>query len=199
MTWWLVTWSTYASWLPGDLRGFQTWRGREYVPPPKRFAKPGQATYDPGVYRERLEESQSKSGNRVLFSPQERTLIARAVVEEIDRLPMTAAILAVSATHCHLLARFGALSIRKTVGILKGEATKELRRHGWSDKRIWGRECHMRSKQNGREFATAFRYIRNHRREDGVVYVWPAFIEIANELEKNDRTAIGLGLEPKHQ
>jgi hypothetical protein len=31
---WLVTWVTYGSWLPGDPRGFRTFRGREYVPPP---------------------------------------------------------------------------------------------------------------------------------------------------------------------
>ena len=51
--WWLVTFGTYGVWLPGDPRGFQTWRGREYVPPPARYAKPGEATYDPAPHRTR--------------------------------------------------------------------------------------------------------------------------------------------------
>src|SRR5258708_35638890 len=59
MTWWLVTWSTYGSWLPGDPRGFQIWRGQEYVPPPKRYAKPGEDTYDRSKYVQRHQEAKS--------------------------------------------------------------------------------------------------------------------------------------------
>ena len=130
MTWWLVTWSTYGSWLPGDPRGFQTWRGKEYVLPPKRYAKVGEDTYDPAKYAGRYQNAKATTGETVRLSVDQRTCVLDVVVAEIMKLPLIPAALSVSAEHCHLLSKFGALKIRPTVGVLKGEATKALRASG---------------------------------------------------------------------
>jgi hypothetical protein len=105
----------------------------------------------------------------------QRKCVLKAVVDEIARLTLVPAALSVSGEHCHLLAKFGALKIRPTIGVLKGEATKALREAGFVSERIWSRECHPKSKQEGREFQVAFRYVKNHDREGAAVHVWPAF------------------------
>jgi hypothetical protein len=176
MTWWLVTWSTYGSWLPGDPRGFQTWRGKEYVPPPKRYAKAGEATYNAAIYSQRLQESKSTmTGEVVHLSIAHRQCVLNAVIEQIRKLPLIPAALSVSREHCHLLSKFGALKIRPTIGVLKGEATKALREAGLSCERIWSRECHPKSKREGHEFEIALRYVKNHETENAATHIWPAF------------------------
>lgn len=175
MKWWLVTWSTYASWLPGDPRGFQTWRGREYVPPPKRYAKPGETTYDAKQYAARYQAAKASSDAPVRLSPAERQTALHAVVEQLERLPVNSAVMAAASEHCHLLAKFGELKIRVTVGFLKAAATKKLHANGFSRSEPWGKECHMKSKAEGREFRTAFDYVCNHIHEGAAVYVWPQF------------------------
>src|SRR5258707_2097079 len=136
MAWWLVTWSTYGSWLPGDPRGFQIWRGQEYVPPPKRYAKPGEDTYDRSKYVQRHQEAKSMLTSEVVhLSITQRKCVLNAVVDQIARIALIPAALSVSGEHCHLLSKFGALKIRTTIGVLKGEATKALRDSGLSSER----------------------------------------------------------------
>jgi hypothetical protein len=85
MTWWLVTWSTYGSWLPGDPRGFQTWRGKEYVPPPKRYAKPGEETYDPSKYAKTYQLAKVMVPEPVKLTQVQRQFAVDAVVAEIAK------------------------------------------------------------------------------------------------------------------
>ena len=58
--WWLVSWTTYGTWLPGDERGYCTWRKRTYVAPPKRFAKPGEPQHRHGCCAEQNQDQQSQ-------------------------------------------------------------------------------------------------------------------------------------------
>jgi hypothetical protein len=177
MSWWLVTWSTYGSWLPGDPRGFQTRRGNEYVPPPKRYAKSGEPTYNPSDYSNRYQAAKAVVSGSIKLGPGQRKCVLEAVVGQISRLPVIAAALTVSSEHSHLLAKFGNLRIRQTAGVLKGEATKALHDAGFSEERIWGAECHMKSKKEGREFQIAFTYVVNHVNEGAEVFIWPEFRE----------------------
>jgi len=113
----------------------------------------------------------------VRLSVKERKCVLGAVVEEISGLSLIPAALSVSGEHCHLLSKFGALKIRPTIGVLKGEATKALRSSGFANDRVWSRECHPKSKRDGREFMIALKYVSNHQREGAAVYVWPNFRE----------------------
>jgi hypothetical protein len=178
MTWWLITWSTFGSWLPGDPRGFQTWRGKECVPPPTRYAKAGEKIYNPAKYSARYRKVQAIVGETVRLSVNQRECVLDAVVGEIAKLSLIPAALSVSAEHCHFLSKFGALKIRPTIGVLKGEATKSLRASGFDSDRIWSRECHPKSKREGREFSTALTYVRNHANEGAAIYIWPNFRHI---------------------
>jgi hypothetical protein len=170
---WFVTWSTYGAWLPGDPRGFQTWRGRTYVPPPKRYAKPGEPVYDPSQYREDWKLSKAISGDAVRLTPEEQQIALDAFVMRIAELPpMVPRILSVGDWHMHLLAKFGSRKIRPTVGSLKQAATEAIPNPG-NRKRIWGYNCHMDSVKDRRHYQNLIRYVRCHRDEGALIYEWP--------------------------
>src|SRR5437016_14655262 len=70
---WFVTWTTYGSWLPGDRRGFRTLRGKEYIPPPRRYAKPGEEDYNPKNYADRYRQAKKAVPLPVRLSEEEKT------------------------------------------------------------------------------------------------------------------------------
>ncbi|MEX2288019.1 MAG: hypothetical protein WD648_13075 [Planctomycetaceae bacterium] len=173
--WWLVTWTTFGTWLPGDPRGFQTWRGRQYVPPPKRYAKAGEPTYDSAQFSDEHKRASAIAGEAVYLSSAQQELVRDAVIDEIASIPIIAAILAIKKAHVHLLAKFGPFDIRATVGRLKAAATRLLGEQGFEDKRVWSRNCHMKSKTTAREIRGAFDYIRKHGKNGALIHIWQGF------------------------
>lgn len=179
MKWWLVTWSTYGTWLPGDPRGFQTWRGMENVPPPIRYAKPGEKIYAASEYEDRYRTARvSMKGQPITLNPSNRRIALNALVEKIDELLDCPSIIAVAGEHCHLLAKFGALEIRPTIGFVKAAATRKLHERGFEQDDPWAKECHIKSKREGREFQVAFEYVHRHIDQGAEVYVWPDFQDL---------------------
>ena len=171
--WWFITCTTFGTWLPGDPRGFQTWRGRRYVPPPKRYAKPGEQTYCAVDYTDEYQATMDAlSEGSVHLSTEQRNLAVGAIVADVAETTVYPAILSLGDVHLHFLAKFGSLRIRATMGRFKAAATDELHQHGLESKRVWTRGCHMKSKPTRDESITAFRYIRRHKAEDCVVHIW---------------------------
>lgn len=121
--WWLVTWTTYGSWLPGDPRGFRTWRGREFVPPRRRYAAVDETPYRAPDYAERYRLSKEICEDSVELSPDQRRIACDACVADINELRLAASVIAVGAVHTHLRARFGSRPIRPTAGRLKSMMT----------------------------------------------------------------------------
>ena len=72
---WLVTWTTYGTWLPGDPRGFRTWRGKVYVPPPARYGDSGESVYDPSHYVDRYQVAVDAVERPVLLSTSQRQAV----------------------------------------------------------------------------------------------------------------------------
>lgn len=168
---WFVTWTTYGSWLPGDPRGFQTWRGKEYIPPPPRYARGDEPTYDPAYYRERWRRIKKICPNPVLLSPLEQQLALTAVVQEIATLSLVPHILSIGRWHVHLVSEFGLLRIRPTVGRLKSTATRALPNPG-TRKRVWTDGCHMESLTTTTAVNNAVEYVRRHRDEGALIHEW---------------------------
>jgi hypothetical protein len=170
---WFVTWSTYGTWLPGDPRGFQTWRGRRYVPPPRRYAKPGEPVYDPRKHRIDLELAESISDEPVYLTVEEQKLALPAIVADIEKLhPMRPRIMSLGDWHVHLLAKFGTLKIRPTVGRLKQTATDAIPNPG-TRKRIWVAGCHMVSVKDEKHYQNLVNYVSGHRDEGALIHEWP--------------------------
>ena len=153
---------------------------KEYVPPSNRYAKPGEPTYEASQYADRYDSAKTLAPESVKLNVADRKCALKAVIDQIKKLSIVPAALAVGSEHAHLLAKFGSLKIRPTAGVLKGEATKALRETGFSEDQIWGAECHMKSKKEGCEFQIALRYVANHINEGAVVFIWPEFIDFVN-------------------
>lgn len=173
--WWFITWTTYGSWLPGDPRGFRTRDAKEYVPPPRRYAKPGEATYDSGEYADRHRRSLELSDSAVKFTDLQKKLVLDAIVEEIDSIPVKSAVVSVGATHIHWLALFDSRPIRTTVGRIKSVATRRLVEREFHGKRPWSKNCHMQSKSTEQEFRGAFRYIQRHVEDGCLIHTWSPY------------------------
>ena len=168
---WLVTINTYGTWLPGDPRGFQTRHGREHVPPPTRFAKPGEPTYNASEYEGLYQHARRISGDAMLFdSPMQQRVLA-CLVEHVAQLDIVPRVLSLGSWHAHLVAQFGRLKIRKTMGWLKGRATNMLRREGWT-RSVWAGGCDRRSKASPEALRNAIQYVRDHAKKGALVYEW---------------------------
>lgn len=172
--WWLVTFSTYGSWLPGDPRGFKTWRKRKYAPPPDGQSHFGEPTYNPEDYTEEHERTQRVTKEAVTFSENARRHVLEAIVEDVESLAISPAILAVAGRHVHMIAKFGGFKIRPTVGRFRFAATKRLTEHELHDgeNRLWAKGCHMQSLPNKEAFLQALEYVRHHVDEGAEVYIW---------------------------
>ncbi|HXY32980.1 MAG TPA: hypothetical protein VEI07_02070 [Planctomycetaceae bacterium] len=176
--WWLVTWGTYGSWLPGDPRGFRTWRRREYVPPPDGRALGGEPLYDPAAYAERHRRARERlTAPPVCLTLTDRRIACSALVAEIDHLRIVPAILAVAKSHVHLVAQFGEIKIRTVVGRLKAAATRSLRQGALTTAPTWATGCHMKSLYREADFTAGFRYVVEHREEGAVLHRWDSNIE----------------------
>jgi hypothetical protein len=170
--WWLVSWTTYATWLPGDKRGYCTFRGRIYVAPPKRYAKPGEKTYQPTEHKAIREAAEALCDEPVYFESRQKQLALVAMIREIDLIDIAPAIMSVGRWHVHWLCYFGTLEICKVVGRVKAAATRELSLNGFQGKRPWAKGCNIRSKATRQECRAAFKYIADHENQDCLIHKW---------------------------
>jgi hypothetical protein len=171
--WWLISWTTYATWLPGDKRGYRTWRGRQHIPPPKRYAKPGEAPYQPIEHVAVRELAESIIDEPVFLSREQTQIALDAMAAEIAEIDIVPAIMSVGDWHVHWLCYFGPLEIRRIVERVKAAATRELNRRGFHGKRPWTKGCNMRSKSSRRDCRNAYKYVRDHRDQGCLIYEWP--------------------------
>src|SRR4051812_15400731 len=112
--WWLISWTTYGTWLPGDKRGYCTWRGKHYVPPPKRYAKPGETIYRPSEYTRVQDLARSICDKPVYLTSKEMKIALAAMVEEVAQITIVPAIMSIGDWHVHWICHFGKLKIRST-------------------------------------------------------------------------------------
>ncbi len=179
--WWIVTFGTYGHWLPGDPRGFRTWRKRREVPPPAGRSHFGESTYAAEAYAEEFDQTKLiVTGREVRFTPEERELVAEAIADDCDTLPVVPAILSVAETHAHMVAKFGDLRIRRVVGRWRSAATRRLHASGNDTVRLWAKGCHMQSLPDEAAFRQAYEYVKAHDQQGAVIRIWRR--EYADEL-----------------
>ncbi len=171
--WWLISWTTYGTWLPGDKRGYCTRRGTIYVPPPKRYAKPGEPTYKAEEHTAIHKLAKSVSGAAVHLTPEQMQLSLDAIIAEISKIPIVPAILSLGEWHVHWLCYFGPFGIDPVVERVKAAATRELKAQGFTGKRPWTRGCNMRSKSNRQACRNAYQYIKRHLDQGCLIHEWP--------------------------
>jgi len=171
--WWLVSWTTYGTWLPGDKRGYCTHRSKVYVPPPIRYAKPGEPTYQPTEHNLVLKLAQSVTDDPVYLTAEQMKVAFDSIVTEIAEIPVVPAILSLGEWHIHWLCYFGPLTIKPIVERVKAAATRELNSRGFSGRRPWTRGCNTRSKATRKECRSAYRYVKRHLEQSCLIHEWP--------------------------
>lgn len=171
--WWLISWTTYGTWLPGDKRGYCTWRGKQYVPPPERYAKPGEATYQASEHTQVYDIAKFICDKPVYLTSNEMNIALAAMVKEIAQIAIAPAIMSVGDWHVHWFCHFGKLKIRSTVSRVKAAATRKLNALGFDGKKPWTKGCNMKSKTDRRACRNAYKYVRDHRSQGCLIYQWP--------------------------
>src|SRR5438105_10742814 len=134
--WWHVMLGTYASWLPGDGRGFRN-RGHRihssghYKKPPPRGEHEGLRDYN----RERV-------GEKVVVPPDQRRPLARAIARLLAGAGYRVLVVSVSGCHVHILAELPADldEYNKLIGWLKTKSSRAMK--DVLPGRVWARGEH---------------------------------------------------------
>jgi len=110
----MITWTTYGTWLQGDERGYvkkgETLKGNESL---------------------RKANTASQLGNAVKLNRKEREIVRKAVEYEAKRLGQKIYSLAVCSNHVHLVAEYISDPINEVVGYYKHAARVALQANGF--------------------------------------------------------------------
>jgi hypothetical protein len=193
--WYHAMGNTFGTWLPGDDRGWRSWRHREhcegdYKHPPTAAA---------GEHEERLRRSLAlMKRHAVMLNPKQRAIAAQAMGEKLRELDVEVIELCVTAMHFHILARYAPLESRamamarlyEKVGLVKGNMLEDgrdpLPRHvvGLAKKHasfalreaghifeggVWAKKCKVVPVEDREHQVRAANYVREHFEEGGAV------------------------------
>ena len=133
----MVTWTTYGTWLPGDDRG--------YVTHGKILGK------NEGLRQANMRRLKSKIVN---LSQQEQETVREAILSNSEGLEQKIYVIVVCSNHVHIVAQRISKSIEMVVSYYKNAARLALRANGFSG-RLWTRGfdkrfCYDHSQLKGR-------------------------------------------------
>jgi len=140
----MVTWTTYGSWLQGDKR---------------RYVKDGEVLDgDEHIYRlcKKLQK-----GPAVKLTSKEQTVVHQTIITEAEKTGQQVVALAVCSNHVHLVVRWSYHPIGKIVSRYKNAAMFALYKLGRSG-RIWTRGYDKKFCFTEDELARRIKYVKNH-------------------------------------
>jgi len=140
----MVTWTTYGTWLQGDKRG---------------YVKDGRILEGDQTLLELCKALQK--GQTVKLTKREKEIVRRAILSESQRIGQNLEALAVCTNHLHIAARPCDKSIERIVSMYKSAATRILRSVGRSGA-IWTAGFDKRFCFTKDDLAGRIRYIQNH-------------------------------------
>ena len=140
----MVTWTTYGTWLQGDRRG---------------YVKDGRILEGDQTLVELCKRLQK--GQTVRLTRQEKEIVRRAILSESDRIGQNLEALAVCKNHLHVAARPCNKSIERIVSMYKSVATRVLRSVGRSGP-VWTTGFDKRFCFTEADLARKIEYIQNH-------------------------------------
>jgi REP element-mobilizing transposase RayT len=140
----MLTWTTYGSWLPGDKRGYVD-NGKILLGDVKTLQRNRQRQKSPVVK----------------LNPREKRIVKQTILAEAERIDHKIEALTVYSNHIHLLARPHTESIEETVGRYKSMTTRILWEKGRKG-RIWSKGYDKRFCFTEDELTTRIKYIQKH-------------------------------------
>jgi REP element-mobilizing transposase RayT len=140
----MVTWTTYGTWLQGDKRG---------------YVKDGQKLEGNQTLLELCKGLQR--GQTIKLTKREKEIVQRAILDESQRIRQKLEALAVCTNHLHLATRPCDKSIERIVSMYKSAATRALRTDGRSGP-IWTAGFNKRFCFTEADLSRKVAYIQNH-------------------------------------
>ena len=142
----MLTWTTYGSWLPGDERG---------------YVKDGQTL--PSNSQVLQASKKRQKSPTVTLDKLQIKLVQQTILAEAERIGHKILALAVRNNHVHLVLLSHSESIEDAVGRYKSITTRVLWKHGKKG-RIWIKGYDKRFCFSEKELATRIKYVQNHTR-----------------------------------
>jgi len=162
--WYHVTFGTYASWLPGDRRGFRARNHKihssgDHKRPPPKGEHAGLHAFSQGI-----------GGSRVVIPQALRETVCVQIVQTLLRRDHRVLVCAVSGLHAHLLAELldDRGLAKEEVGVTKKSASQAV-----SDAlpgKVWARGCGLKPIRDEAHQRSTFLYIQRHI--DNGAFVW---------------------------
>jgi len=144
MVGYMVTWTTYGSWLQGDRKG---------------WVKGGEVC---GGCEELKKVNKIKMGQKkVALSRKAQEVVREAILEEAERTGQNIFAISVQATHVHIVAETIEELIETVVARYKATARKALLAEGYTG-RIWTRGYDKRYCYDGSELEARMEYVNGH-------------------------------------
>lgn len=164
--WFHVTFSTYGTWLPGDPRGYRTWKHTEHVD--GDYRRPPAL----GAHQNTLERSRRLlSRPPVRLTVKQRHVAGCAFIEMLESQDCTVVALAVGAEHVHIVAQLPDNDARVAMGRAKKHAAHCLRSVGVTGG-AWAKRCRTLPIRDRSHQLNAIKYIKRHRADGAFVWVW---------------------------
>ena len=140
----MVTWTTYGTWLQGDKRG--------YVKDGKILSK------NNALLQSNLKRLKNPTTR---FDTEHRTIVRDAILEKSQEIRQQIYAIAVCSSHIHIVAERTNESIEKVVSYYKNAARLALRAGGFNG-RIWTKGFDKRFCFNRTELTSRIKYVNNH-------------------------------------
>lgn len=140
----MLTWTTYGSWLPRDKRG---------------YVQDGQIL--PGNVRTLERNKQRQKSTIVRLSTREKQIVHRVILTEAQKLGHQIEVCVVFSNHVHLVARPHSESIEEVVGRYKSVTTRALWQHGRMG-RIWTKGYDKRFCFTEGNLTARIKYVNKH-------------------------------------
>jgi REP element-mobilizing transposase RayT len=145
MVGYMVTWTTYGSWLQGDKR---------------RYVKDGEILQADKELEE-ANKRQQKSGT-VRLTNEQKNIVKEAILKEAQRIGQEVLAILVFSNHVHIVVGSTNESIENTVSRYKNVATCALKKTGLTE-RIWTRGFNKRFCFSSEEVKQKIAYVCNHK------------------------------------
>jgi len=155
--------STRGAWLPGDERGFRSWRHKIHSSGDYKHAPPVEE--HAGLRR----HAKAISRPVVRLPPDLRRDIALAMAAKFTALATRPWVIAVAETHVHALARVGGGDAKRTMGKVKQAASHTVRDR--APGRIWGQGSHVVRVRDEVHFQAIELYIARHEVTESA-WIW---------------------------
>ena len=140
----LLTWTTYGSWLQGDKR---------------KYVKNGQ-TFGPNPPLEKINK-ENMLFPKVSLTPAQREIITKAILAESDELDQQIYSISVRKNHIHLAAECNFVSARTAVSHYKNAARLAMQSSGFSG-RLWTKGFSVRYCFDSKQLNAVIQYVNNH-------------------------------------